>query len=348
MESAIPQHLRCPRTRHRRVPDEYVPPVEAFVARHGAQVTRVVMAYFGVQYTQDRAAAEAALADRYHAFAQDNGPGHHDRARWVDERGASNVILAAYWDDPARFDLWFAKHGSAWTRELRPGVGTYTEVLRPKAEHYETLFSVADRPEGIALLADNISAPIMEHAYWGGARDRIPASQTDPMLAVGEPVRTQDGLRVTVQAHDNLCLIRSGQDWIDTEAGERAMYLNEMEPVLDKGMRFLRDDGRAIGCYANRYVTVEDAQGKPIEKSYGMSWWRSLDALERWAESHPTHVAIFGGAMQYFAALGPATKLRLYHEVTVAHADEQFFEYLNCHERTGLLGSFAPSGDGRR
>ena len=35
--------------------------------------------------------------------------------------------------------------------------------------------------------------------------------------------------------------------------------------------------------------------------------------------------------------LGPAAKLKLYHEVTVAAADEQFFEYLNCHDRTGML-----------
>jgi len=30
-------------------------------------------------------------------------------------------------------------------------------------------------------------------------------------------------------------------------------------------------------------------------------------------------------------------KLRLYHEVTVARANEQFYEYLNCHPQTGLL-----------
>ena len=68
-----------------------------------------------------------------------------------------------------------------------------------------------------------------------------------------------------------------------------------------------------------------------------MSWWKSLGALERWAESHPTHVAIFGAAMKYLSTLGPAAKLKLYHEVTVARADEQFFEYLNCHDRTGML-----------
>ena len=49
-----------------------------------------------------------------------------------------------------------------------------------------------------------------------------------------------------------------------------------------------------------------------------MSWWKSLAALERWAESHPTHVAIFGAAMKYLSTLGPAAKLKLYHEVTVA------------------------------
>ena len=64
-----------------------------------------------------------------------------------------------------------------------------------------------------------------------------------------------------------------------------------------------------------------------------------VQALERWAESHPTHVAIFGAAMKYLSQLGPLAKLELYHEVSVVQADEQFFEYLNCHPHTGLLRS---------
>jgi len=182
-----------------------------------------------------------------------------------------------------------------------------------------------------------MSDVVMEHAYWGGARDRIPASQTDGMAPLGEPEVLRDGALVTVRGHEHLCLIRSGQDWSDTEADERRMYLEDVEPVLRAGMDFLRDDGRAIGCFANRYAVVETADGRPTEKSYGMSWWRSLAALERWAESHPTHVAIFGAAMKYLSTLGPAAKLKLYHEVTVARANEQLFEYLGCHDRTGLL-----------
>jgi aldoxime dehydratase len=140
-----------------------------------------------------------------------------------------------------------------------------------------------------------------------------------------------------VLPHDNICLIRSGQDWIATASNERRMYLEDVEPVLRAGMNFLRDDGLQIGCFANRYMTVMDANGRALEKSFGMSWWQSLAALEAWAESHPTHVAIFRAALKYLAALGPAAKLKLYHEVTVAAQDEQYFEYFNCHPATGML-----------
>ena len=178
-----------------------------------------------------------------------------------------------------------------------------------------------------------------EHAYWGGMRDRIPLSQTDAMMPGGAPELIRDGARLRVKAHDNLCLIRSGQDWSDTEASERKLYLDDVEPVLREGMDFLRDEGLAIGCYASRYMRVLADDGSASEKSYGQSWWKSLAALERWAESHPTHVRIFGAAMKYLSTLGPSARLRLYHEVTVAAADEQFFEYLNCHPKTGMLAA---------
>jgi len=344
MESAIPAHLQCPRTRHRRVPDDYAPPYPSFVARHSPDVTRVVMAYFGVQYREDSAAADAALRDLAVSFTADGGPGHWDRSRYVDEAGHTNVILAAYWDAPSRFDTWFAARGAGWTRELRTGIGTYTEIVRPDVRRYETLFSAPDRCEGIAVLSAGMSDMVTEHAYWGGARDRIPASQTDALQPSDAATHfDRDGARVIVRPHDQLCLIRSGQDWSDTDADERTMYQRDVEPVLRAGMEFLRDEGMAIGCFANRYVNVETAEGGATEKSYGMSWWRSLAALERWAESHPTHVAIFGAAMKYLSTMGPAAKLKLYHEVTVARADEQCFEYLNCHERTGMLRASAAS-----
>lgn len=340
MESAIPLHLETPRTRHKRVPDDYQPPYPSFVARYKPGVNRVVMAYFGLQYRGTAsAAATDALADIAARFAAEGGPSHWDRAQYVDQAGYENVVSVAYWDDIARFDRWFAPAREAWTGTQREGIGTFIEVLRPTVAWHETLFSSLGRPEGVAAIAGGMSGEVQEHAYWGGMRDRIPLSQTDPMLPGGNPELIRDGARLRVQAHDNLCLIRSGQDWSDTETSERKLYLDDVEPVLREGMDFLRDDGLGIGCYANRYMRVLAAGGDASEKSYGQSWWKSLAALERWAESHPTHVRIFGAAMKYLSTLGPSAKLRLYHEVTVAAADEQFFEYLNCHPRTGMLAA---------
>jgi aldoxime dehydratase len=75
---------------------------------------------------------------------------------------------------------------------------------------------------------------------------------------------------------------------------ERRMYLDDVEPVLRAGMDFLRDEGRTVGCYANRYMRVIDDHGDAVDKSFGMSWWHSLADLDRWAKDHPTHKAIFG------------------------------------------------------
>lgn len=340
LESSIPEHLRTERRCPRRAGAEsFVPPYPSFVARFRPSVKQVVMAYLGVQFRDRTPAVDAALRTLDGGLEGADRPRHHDRARETDAAGFTNLVTIAYWDDTGSFDRWFAAHGRSWTDGgiAGGGFGTFSEVLRPSVERFETLFSAPDRNEGVAVLADGMSGPVQEHAYWGGMRDRIPLSQTDLMPARGAPRVQADGARRRVLPHENLCLIRSGQDWSDTDDDERRLYLEDVEPVLREGMDFLRDQGVPVGCFANRYMRVVDADGRDTEKSFGMSWWRDLTALERWSESHPTHVAIFGAAMRYLMKLGPAAKLKLYHEVTVAAAHEQFFEYLNCHDGTGML-----------
>ena len=346
MESAIPKDLQCPRTRQRHMPENHVPPYPSAVARFKPSLKRVVMAYFGVQQRRsDHPSVEGLLHGIVEAFGDERGPGNWDRAYYVDEAGFTNTISIGYWDTPAEFDTWFAKHGHGWAAGALATneVGTFTEILRPTVERFETLFS-SNTPEGVACLAEGLSDDVQEHAYWGGARDRIPLSQTSDLAPVGEPRVLTDGPHQRVQPHENICLIRSGQDWVATEGNERRMYLEGLEPVLRAGMNFLRDEGLQVGCFANRYMTVVDAAGRPLDKTFGMSWWASLAALEQWAESHPTHVAIFGAALNYLGALGPTAKLKLYHEVTVAAKDEQYFEYFNCHPATGLLRAVAGTG----
>ena len=348
MESAIPRHLAAHRTQPAGMKPGWQPPYPSFVARFEPTVERVVMAYFGVQYPsggQLPSIAATALAELAAAGAGPDGPRQVDRAEYVDEAGYQTIITIAYWDDADRHKRWSAPARATWLGERHAdgGAGFFLETVRPSVTRFETLFS-NDRREGIARLAGSLSGEVAEHAYWGGARDRLPLAQTDPLapgdlppVAGGPADVTADHVRRVVGRQENLCLIRSGQDWTDTEGDERRMYLDEVEPVLRAGMDFLRDEGRAIGCYANRYMRVADENGSPVDKSFGMSWWRSLADLDRWAKDHPTHKAIFGQAMKYLSTLGPSARLRLYHEVTVAAADEQDFEYLNCHPDTGML-----------
>lgn len=341
MESSIAEHLRVDRVHPRRTPDSFHPPYPSFSARFDPAVDQVVMAYLGVQYRtpEPPPVVVAALAALDSARSGEHAPDHHDRARFVDEAGYTSVLTTFYWTDPAEHDRW-AKAREAWTgpQHRSPDAGFFSEVVRPTVRRFETLFS-SDRTEGVSVAAGKLSGEIHEHGYWGGARDRLPIAQTDLLEPGTRPTaetNSETGV-ITVRPQGNLCLIRSGQEWTETAGDERGMYLGDVEPVLRAGMEFLRDDGLAIGCYANRYVRVTDETGADTDKSYGMSWWHSLADLEAWAESHPTHVAIFRAAMKYLSAMGPAARLRLYHEVTVTDADEQEFRYLGCHDRTGLL-----------
>jgi aldoxime dehydratase len=339
LESAIPSHLITERTRPVGHPDTYEPPYPGFAARFDPSLTTVVMAYYGVQYRGDTVpdVVAAALAELGEATAVDGGPVHWDRARYVDEAGYTTVVNALYWLDPAEFKVWRAS-APEWTSPARftPEAGFFTEVVTPKVERFETLFS-SDRIYGIAVASEQLSDMVVEHAYWGSARDRIPASQTDGLEPHGQVSASSNGRLTTVTPGSNLCLIRSGKDWSETEGDERRMYLGEVYPKWREGMEFLRDDGREIECYANRHMRVLDDQFQDTDEAYAMSWWRSLADLEAWAKSHPTHKAIFGAAMNYLSTMGPAAKLRLYHEITIVDAEQSEFEYLGCHPETGML-----------
>ena len=169
------------------------------------------MAYFGVQYREEPT-SNGGFKALHHiggAFSSERGPGSWDRATYIDEAGLTNTISAGYWSDPDDFDIWFRRHGAGWvTGSFAPDIGAFAEILKPGVQRFETLFS-SDTPEGVACLAAGFSDVVQEHAYWGGARDRIAMSQTDAMTPSGTPRVVGDGVHLHVIPHDNLCLIRS-------------------------------------------------------------------------------------------------------------------------------------------
>jgi len=152
-------------------------------------------------------------------------------------------------------------------RESGP-VGWFLEVLTPSADRLEVLYSTPDGTEGVGHLQAHLSEQsVVEHAYWGSMRDRLPASQTEALTGPqGPPAAVRAGKRVRVAPRDNLSMIRSGQNWSQTEGHERSVYLEKVRPALIAGMAYLRDHGRDIGCYSCRFMQVVDAHGADGEE----------------------------------------------------------------------------------
>lgn len=136
-------------------------------------------------------------------------------------------------------------------------------------------------------------------------------------------------------------MIRSGQDWSGTDSHERELYLETMHPVLIKSMDFLTHEGSQVGCMSNRFMEVIDPDGSPksTEKTFGLGYFEDIAYLEGWSKHHKTHLNIFGRFIQYAKELENNVQLRLFHEVMVLQPEQQFFEYVGCHQGTGMLAS---------
>ena len=118
-----------------------------------------------------------------------------------------------------------------------------------------------------------------------------------------------------------------------------------MHPVLTKGMNFLRDEGEKVGCIECRFMDVIHKDDSNIEKlgptdrTFGLAYFDDLASLESWSKEHKTHLDIFGRFIQYAGELNNNVSLRLFHEVMVLEPDQQYFEYIGCHDTTGMMAS---------
>jgi aldoxime dehydratase len=344
MDSAIDPMLICPRTLTRRVPEDYQPAYPSYSARAATPLDQVVMSYLGVQYASDTQRDHAFEAMRHivSMFDAADGPKHHDLSYHRDNQDHHNLMVVGYWPDTAAYTRWLSSGNVAgwWDSDerLHDGLGYFRETHCPRVEQFETIYGYQDELPGVGAVMGAVTGEINEHGYWGSMRERFPLSQTSWMqpsgaltVASGNPT---EGGRVVVRGHDNVTLIRSGQDWKHADPDERSLYFDSVEPTLVDGMDFLRDNGQAIGCYSNRFVQNIDLDGNLLDETYNVGHWCSLAALERWAESHPTHLRIFATFVKMAATL---EKIRLHHEVSVSDGPNQTFEYINCHPTTGML-----------
>lgn len=353
-ESAIPEHLRADRTVPARMPEGYAPPFPAFASHFPKKAADLVMAVIGAQYaSQDK--VDGVAREKLEAFAAatvENAPTYHDWASVTDPSGSYNLTMVAYWPSRDAYESWAKGSGfRGWWEGIDPaaegGHGWFLEIFFPSVDRLETVFSHPGAPEGVAYLQESQAGPIKEHIYWGSMRDRLPVSQTDALEGTKDAPQSttlpssssSSKMRIRVHGQKNLAVIRSGQDVSTTLPEELDLYNTDLAPVLKRGMDFLRDQGDDVGCHSCRFMDVVTPATLAADKqrTFGLAYFDDLASLEAWSKEHPTHLAIFGGFMQYAQRLQGNISLRLFHEVLVLTPEQQYFEYVGCHPATGML-----------
>jgi hypothetical protein len=357
LEPAIPEHLRTERTIPAKTPPDFKPPFPAYSARFPVNTKELVTAIIGVQHASSTDGQSAEFKQLAAFMDKDvpSKPQYWEAAAVTDNRGYYNELVIPYWPSQNDYRVWASNSGfESWWESLTASgdIGWFLEVFFPTIDRLETVFSDNVQPEGAAYMREGVSGTLQEHVYWGSMRDRLPVGQTDPLIGTkafgkGSPVEDREATkskRIRVPGRNNLAMIRSGQDWSNTSPHERKLYLDTMHPVLTKGMHFLRDEGEEVGCIECRFMDVilkDDASGTTTDKTFGLAYFDDLSSLEGWSKDHQTHKDIFGRFIQYAGELQNNVSLRLFHEVMVLKADQQFFEYVGCHDSTGMLSCSA-------
>ncbi|MEM7569170.1 MAG: phenylacetaldoxime dehydratase family protein [Pseudomonadota bacterium] len=326
------------------MPENWEPPVDAWQSRFAPGVTEIVFGYFGVQYAPG---GDIGAFERWwdEAGVAAPAPSFMTRAHVRDASDMENTVFIAYWPSKSDFDAWWETVAvSAWWEDearLSGPFGVWREVYCVPVDHFETLHS-SQTEHGVASIAQDLGEPIKEHAYWGGMRDRVPASSqldfSSPWAEMPEPdLKATRGARVRVAVPDNVCLIRSGQDLTLSSGKERETYQDVVRPHLTAGMAFLRDNPKDTSCFSCRLMDEVSMDGAPKQQTFGLAAFRSMKDLEDWSKSHPTHLAIFGSFFQMMEAHQGQLDLKLWHEVLVADGANTIADYTNCHPRTGFL-----------
>jgi aldoxime dehydratase len=329
-----------------RKPHDWVPPVPAFSARISEPVT---IAYFGIQQRGSGADVEAFRAWTRQLTTGESAPEWRDCAEYTDENGHHTWVSIFYWR--ARSDAYRAwtersDYGAFWndSARLEGDTGYFREVLHVPNERLETLYSHTEMDTGVGGNSGEHEGPIQAHNYWGSMRDRVPLSGTDPLEPPQLITSERDvnrhqsvGARVALAGVENLATIRSGHIYDDLEGRELEVFDGEIMPSLHEGMMYLRDNPVESGCYVCRDMSETDGDGVARKRGFATAHFDSLTRLEDWAESHPTHLRIFGRFIELATELKGDIKLKLWHEVTVVPASMQEYEYLNCAPGTGMM-----------
>lgn len=311
-----------------------------------AGASHYVRSLIGVE---SRGGDACELVDRVIAlFDEPNGPATVSRGVAASAAGEHTDVFFAYWRSADDFSSWLAapRVASLWADDafITGPLGLWRESMVIPVERNETNYSNDAAYEGIAAM-DPVMRKTDVHGYWGSARERIPASSHDSMPAP-EPAFIRKmptsgetlGRRVSMALPGNTCVIRSFQDWSEAQPTESDWYLQRVEPVLRVGLEYLNSHRTEAGCYGMRYIRGFDMNGTvDLNRTSTFGYFESLQALEKWTHSHPTHLNIFQAAISMVQRFQGQVAVKLGHEVSVLPPGALTAEYVNCPRSTGFL-----------
>lgn len=328
----------------KNTPAGHAPPYDAFEAKYAASQRPIPSAFIGIQNRGGEAAS--CTAELEQIFGEPSGPVLVERGWHEDTPGARTQVFWAYWENRAEFDRWREARFHEWltgSDAITGDTGRFIETALVPPRRLDTLLASDVEYHGIAKLSEQVEKTPY-HGYWGGTRDRILDSASDPLEnpgagALAEPQRSTAGFGeiVSVTMPANVCVARGGPNWSAASGEERQIFLEQVYPAFVAGARYLRDNPLEAGCYSACLVQEVDECGVEMERANMHAYFVSLADLERWTRTHPTHLRIYHRYLNMVSKIGKLPSINLYHEVSVIPEGSLNGTYVNCDPGTGLL-----------
>jgi hypothetical protein len=311
-------------------------------------VTRLIYGIFGVQ-SRGAGAGDRYAADLEAHFARSDGPPVVEHLAYVDPEDAHCDVYLAFWTDRESHEQWMGgtEFRGWWSAiPLRGPVGVWREIIHADKDYYQYGAGVPEKG-GMSALGELV--PCDKFGYWGGYRDRIPASTRDdfaPELKTIPQRAARDtlGKRLRVVTPDNLCFIREGQGWDNAGPDERRIWKEQMESVVERWVSTLRDNPADTGCLSLRFCREVDLRTKALlEKQSQIAFLLSLAHIERAARTTPTHLSLKQTFTDIYAEPKFEPRMHVWVEMLIVKRGQLINEYVHCHPMTGLLPYFEPT-----
>ena len=317
-----------------------------------ADVGQIVFAQFGVQGPKADS-GEQFIKDLRRLFSLEHGPRRIERCHHWDAAGCHEDILMAYWMETDEYGKWLELPDvSSWWSNLplTGELGYWREVLSPDTDRFGFLGFGLNEKRRVGCIHAVRSKATEKFGYWGGYRDRFTASKVDkfePEFALSKlPPQLGEtrGRRVQRSATEKHMFRPRRRETTHVSPQEREGWEKRVKPVFDKWIAYLRDNPSLSGAVCLRDTMEQNIDtGADYEKHNTLIYFVSLRHMERAARTQPSHVALYNSYMGMMTDLGAASvipEMMIWAEAHIVSRESVEAEYVNCHNRTGLMPYF--------